>query len=121
MASSSYSSSSTSGSSDTFTPSEWTQQNMLSDLMQQKGLLIGIGAVVLAVLFFRGRSSDSQEQAARHLVRDWRRVDDTEGARDLVGEYLPTVLRPAMLIALEEIERQVQRGFQRLERQIERL
>jgi hypothetical protein len=94
---------------------------MTSDLMQQKGLLIGLGAVVLAFLFFRSRSSKPEEKAARRLVRDWRHVDDPDDARDLLTENLPTILRPALLAALQEIERQVQRGFQKLEHDIERL
>jgi hypothetical protein len=94
---------------------------MMSDLMQQKGLLIGVGAVLLGLLFVRGRASKPEQKAARRLVRDWRHVDDPDDARDLLGENLPTILRPALLIALEEIERQVHRGFQKLEREIERL
>jgi hypothetical protein len=93
----------------------------LDDLMQQKGLLIGLGAMIVAFLFVRSRSSRSEEKAARRLVRDWRNVDDPDDARDLLGENLPTIVRPALLAALEEIERQVRRGFRNLEREIERL
>ncbi|HEV7664157.1 MAG TPA: hypothetical protein VGQ62_11525 [Chloroflexota bacterium] len=93
----------------------------MSDLLQQKGLLIGLGVVIVAILFFRGRSSKPEEKAARRLVRDWRHVDDPDDVRDLLGENVPTILRPAMLIALQEIERQVHRGFQKLEHDIERL
>src|SRR3977135_175600 len=93
----------------------------LDDLMQQKGLLIGLGAMIVAFLFVRSRSSRPEEKAARRLVRDWRNVDDPDDARDLLGENLPTIVRPALLAALEEIERQVRRGFRNLEREIERL
>ena len=113
--------SSTSTSSyDRFTASEWTQQNMLSDLMQQKGLLIGVGVALVAFLVMRRRSAP-EEKAARRLVRDWRHVDDADDARDLLGEHVPTILRPALISALEEIEAQVHQLFRRLEREVERL
>jgi hypothetical protein len=34
---------------------------------------------------------------------------------------VPTIVRPVLLTILNEVERQVHRGFQSLERQIERL
>lgn len=119
-ASSSTSSSSPTSTFDAFSPTEWTQRTMFGDLMQQKGLLIGVALVVVGFLFFRSRSR-SQETAARHLVRDWRQVDDPDDARSLLGSNLPVIMRPALLAALEEIERQVDHGFRRLERQISRL
>src|SRR5947209_2106624 len=103
-----------------YTASEWTQQTMMSDLMQQKGLLVGLGAVLVTLLLLRGRSRP-EEKAARRLVRDWRHVDDRDDVRDLLGENLPTVVRPALLTALAEIERQVHRGFRRLEHEIRAL
>jgi len=110
-----------SNSSDHFTPSEWTQQSMLSDLTQQKGVLIGVGiAVGLLILFLRRRKAP-EEKAAQRLVRDWRKVDDASDVRDLLGSNVPTIVRPALLMALHEIERQVHRGFESLERDIERL
>jgi len=93
---------------------------MLSDLMQQKGLLIGAGVVIAMILFFRGRSRP-EEEAARRLVREWRHVDDADDVRDLLGDNVPKIMRPALLMALEEIERQVDHGFRRLEREIQRL
>jgi hypothetical protein len=111
---------SSTGSSDRFTASEWTQQTMLSDLMQQKWLIVGAGAFI-GLLWLMSRRSAPEEQAARRLVRDWRRVDDAEDVRDLLGENIPTILRPALLSALDEIERQVHRAFRELEREIERL
>ena len=93
---------------------------MMSDLMQQKGLLIGAGVVIGALLLFRRRSAP-EEKAARRLVRDIRRVDDAGDVRDLLGDNLPTIVRPALLMALSEIERQVHRGFRMLEREIEHL
>ena len=118
MASSS--STSSSSSSDNFTPSEWTQQTMLSDVMQQKGLLIGLGVVIGAFFLFRPRSAP-EEKAARRLVRDIRHVDDADDVRNLLGDNLPTIVRPALLIALNEIERQVHKGFRTLEKEIEHL
>ena len=94
---------------------------MMSDLMQQKGLLIGAGVAVVLFLFFRGRSTREDEKAARKLVRDWRHVDDPGDVRDLLGENLPPIVRPALLMILAEIERQVEIGFRRLEHQSERL
>jgi hypothetical protein len=95
---------------------------MFSDVMQQKGLLIGAGVMVgLFVLFMMGRRPAPQEEAARRLVRDWRKVDDADDVRDLLGSNLPAIVRPALLLVLHEIERQVHRGFQSLERDIERL
>ena len=112
--------SSSSTSSNGLTASEWTQQSMLSDLMQQKGLLIGLG-VVIGLVILLSRRSAPEEKAARRLVRDWRHVDDPDDARDLLSENVPTIVRPALLAALDEIERQVHRGFRSLERDIERL
>jgi hypothetical protein len=117
---SSTSSTSSSSSSDNFTPTEWTQQTMMSDLMHQKGLLIGLGAVIGAFLLFRPRAAP-EEKAARRLVRDIRKVDDADDVRSLLGDNLPTIVRPALLTALNEIERQVHRGFRTLEREIEHL
>jgi hypothetical protein len=77
-------------------------------------------ALGLFVLLLRRRSAP-EEQAARRLVRDWRKVDDAADVRDLLGSNLPTIVRPALLMALHEIERQVHKGFQNLERDIERL
>jgi hypothetical protein len=93
---------------------------MLSDLMQQKGLLIGIGVVVGLALLLSRRSAP-EEKAARRLVRNWRHVDDAADVRDLLGENLPPIVRPALLALLEELQRQVHRGFRSLEREIERL
>ena len=107
-------------SSNGLTASEWTQQSMLSDLMQQKGLLIGIGVVVGLALLLSRRSAP-EEKAARRLVRNWRHVDDADDVRDLLGENLPPIVRPALLALLEELQRQVHRGFRSLEREIERL
>jgi len=114
------SSTSSTSSSDNFTPSEWTQQTMLSDVMQQKGLLIGLGVVIGAFFLFRPRSAP-EEKAARRLVRDIRHVDDADDVRNLLGDNLPTIVRPALLIALNEIERQVHKGFRTLEKEIEHL
>lgn len=94
---------------------------MLSDVMQQKPLLIGLAAVVVVFLFFRARSPKPEEKAARRLVRESRKVDDLDDARDLLGSNLPTILRPALLIAIEEVQRQVHNGFRRLEREISHL
>jgi hypothetical protein len=107
-------------SADTYTASEWTQQNMLTDLLQQKGLIIGAGVIVGLFLLLRGRQRPEQK-AARNLVREWRHVDDPSDVRDLLGENLPPIFRPALLMVLGEVQRQVKLGFRRLERQIERL
>jgi hypothetical protein len=88
--------------------------------MQQKGLLVGLGVVVGAFLLFRPRSAP-QEKAARRLVRNIRRVDDADDVRDLLGDNLPTIVRPALMIALGEIERRVHKGFRTLEKEIEHL
>ena len=114
------SASGTASGTDSYTASEWTQQSMLGDLLQQKGLLIGAAVAVGLIWFMRGRSRP-EEKAARNLVREWRHVDDPSDVRDLLGENLPPIVRPALLMALAEIERQVQAGFRRLERQVERL
>jgi hypothetical protein len=88
--------------------------------MQQKGLLVGFGVVVLGFWLLRRRSRP-EEKAARRLVRDWRKVDDADDVRDLLGHNLPPIVRPALLIALQEIEKQVQLVFRKLEREIERI
>jgi hypothetical protein len=113
--------SSSSSTSDNYTSTEWTETNMLTDLMQQRGLLVGLGALVVAFLFFKRRSGRPEEKAARRLVRDMRRVDDPDDVRDLLGDNLPAIVRPALLIALAEIERQVHRGFDKLQHDLQRL
>jgi hypothetical protein len=110
----------TSSPSEPYTASDWTQQSMLGDLMQQKWLLVGAG-VVIAGLWLVSRRSQSQEHAARRLVRDWTKVDDPDDARNLLGENVPVIMRPVLLSALEELERLVHRWFAHLEREIERL
>jgi hypothetical protein len=94
---------------------------MLGDLSQQKWLLIGAGCFVGAVVLWASRRKAPEEEAARRLVRDWRNVDDADDARELLGSNVPTVFKPAMLAALEEIEDQVHKGFRRAEREINRL
>jgi hypothetical protein len=106
--------------SEDYSASEWTQHSMWNDVMQQKWLLVGAAAFVGAVWLFSRRSAP-EEQAARRLVRDWRNVDDPTDVRDLLGDNLPTILRPALLTALEEIENIVHRWFRQLEREIRRL
>lgn len=103
-----------------YSASEWTQQSMFGDLMQQKWLWLGVGGVVVAVWLLARRSAP-EEQAARRLVRDWRHVDDPDDVRDLLGSNVPTILRPALLAALEELEDQVHQLFRRAEREINRL
>ena len=113
---------SSSSSSDHFTPTEWTQRTMLSDVMQQKGLLIGGGVGVLLFLFLLTRRGPAPEQrAARRLVRDWRKVGNAADVVDLLGANLPAIIRPVLIMALHELERQLRKGFQSLERDIERL
>ena len=75
----------------------------------------------IAALWLFSRRSAPQEQAARRLVRDWRNVDDPTDIRELLGDNLPPILRPALLSALEEIENIVHRWFRQLEREIHRL
>ena len=107
--------------SERLTSSEFTEQTMWSDLTQQRWLIgIGLGLGVLFVLRLLRREPE-QEQAARRLVRDWRKVDDVGDARDLLGENIPAIMRPVLLLTMEEIERQVRRGFRQLERAIEDL
>jgi hypothetical protein len=111
----------TSSDSDRLTSSEFTQQTMWSDLTEQRwliGLGLGLGTLFLVKML---RHEPEQEQAARRLVRDWRKVDDVTDARDLLGENIPAIMRPVLLLTLQEIERQVRRGFRRLEHTIEDL
>src|SRR5687767_8693088 len=112
---------STTPSSEPMTASELTQNTMLSDLLQQRTLLIGVGMTLLAMWFFATRRQEPQAQAARRLVRDWRNVDDFDDARDLLGSNVPAIVRPALLLVLSGIERQVKFGFRRVERSISRL
>jgi hypothetical protein len=97
-----------------------TPTSFLSELMHQKGLLIGLGLAIVGFFVFSRRPAP-QEKAARRLVRDFRHVDDAGDLRDVLGSTLPTIVRPVLLLALEEIERQVHRGFDNLERELERL
>ena len=102
------------------TASQFTQNTMWSDLLEQRGLLIGAAVAVIGLVWWmrRGSSSD-EEQAARRLVRDWRHVDDADDARDLVGSNLPVIFRPALLAILDVVQDQVHSGFRQIERQIE--
>ena len=104
----------------TYTASEWTQQTMFNDLMQQKWLVIGAAGLV-GFVWLMSRRSSPEEQAARHLVRDWRHVDDPDDARELLGSNVPTIFRPVLLTILEELEDLTQQWFRRAEREIERL
>jgi hypothetical protein len=112
---------STTHSSEPMTASELTQNTMLSDILEQRSLLIGVGVTLAALWFFMSRRPAREEQAARRLVRDWRKVDDIDDARDLLGSNVPPILRPALLIVLEEVERQIKHGFRRVERSIQHL
>jgi hypothetical protein len=109
-----------SSTSDQYTASEWTQQSMIGDLMQQKWLLVGFGCAAGA-LWLWSRRKAPEEEAARRLVRDWRHVDDADDVRELLGSNVPTILRPALLSALEEIEAVTHQWFRRLERHINHL
>jgi hypothetical protein len=106
---------------ESLTPTELTQRTGLADIGQQRWLLIGAGLAVFAIFMFWLRRPARQQQAARRLVRDWSDVDDVDDARDLLGSNLPAVLQPALLVTLEAIERQVDRGFRRLERAVQKL
>jgi len=103
--------------SDHLTASEWTQQNMLSDVMQQKMVLIGAGCFIGA-LFLLSRRVRARRTGGAPLIRDFRHVDDAADVRDLLGENVPTILKPVLLSAVEELERQVARWFRQLEREI---
>ena len=107
--------------SDPMTASDLTQRSMLSDLLEQKALLVGVGLTIAALWFFLSRRAAPEEEAARRLVRDWRKVDDIYDARDLLGSNVPAIMRPALLMVLSEIERQIKTVFRRLERSIQRL
>jgi hypothetical protein len=111
---------STRSGTDGYTASEWTQQTMMNDVFQQRWLLIGVGCFLGGLWLFSRRPAP-EEKAARRLVRDWRNVDDAEDVRELLGENVPTILKPAVLSVLEEIEIQVHQFFRRLEREIQRL
>ena len=107
--------------SERLTSTEFTQHTMWSDLTQQRWLMpVGIGIGVLLLVNVMRRPAP-QEKAARHLVRDWRNVDDIGDARELIGENVPTIIRPVLLLILEEVERQVRQGFRRVEHTIEHL
>ena len=109
------------GVSDQYTASEWTQQSMVGDLSQQKWLMVGAAFFVGALLLWASRRKAPEEKAARRLVRDWRHVDDVDDARDLLGTNVPTILKPALLTALEEIQDQIHDLFRRAEREINHL
>lgn len=107
--------------SDTLTASELTQKTMLSDLKQQPMVWAGAALAVVALGLWWTRRQPSQEKAARHLVRDWRGVDDVDDARALLGSNVPVILRPALLAALEAAEGQVDTWFRQAERAITRM
>ncbi|MBV9895901.1 MAG: hypothetical protein JO020_17195 [Chloroflexi bacterium] len=109
------------GVTDSYTASEWTQQTMFGHLSAQKWLIVGAACFVGALWLWSSRRKAPEEQAARRLVRDWRHVDDVDDARDLLGSNVPTILKPALLTALQEIEDQVHTLFRRAEREINRL
>ncbi|HYY87313.1 MAG TPA: hypothetical protein VFA49_00845, partial [Chloroflexota bacterium] len=103
------------------TPSELTQRSMLADMRQQPMIWAGFGLALFALLLFWIRRRPAQERAARHLVRDWRHVDDLDDARDLLGSNVPTILRPALMVLLREAEDQVDHWFRQMERSISRM
>ena len=107
--------------SDTLTASELTQKTMLSDLKQQPMVWAGAALAVVALGLWWTRRQPSQKNAARHLVRDWRGVDDVDDARALLGSNVPVILRPALLAALEAAEGQVDAWFRQAERAITRM
>jgi hypothetical protein len=106
---------------ESLTASELTQKTMLSDLKQQPMLWAGAALAVVALVLFWTRREPSQASAARHLVRDWRGVDDVDDARDLLGSNMPIILRPAMLAGLEALEDQVHTWFRQAERFISKM
>jgi hypothetical protein len=106
---------------ETVSPSELTQKTMLSDLKQQPMVWAGGALAVVALLLWWTRRQPSQQSAARHLVRDWRSVDDVDDARNLLGSNVPVILRPALLAALDALEAQVDTWFRQVERAISRM
>jgi len=103
------------------TSAQFTERTMLADLTQQPWLIAAGAGIGALVLFNMLRRPPEQERAARRLVRDWRKVDDVDDVRDLLGDNVPTIIRPVLLMVLEQIERQVEIGFRRLERSIQHL
>jgi hypothetical protein len=103
------------------TPSELTQRTMFEDMRQQPMVWAGLGVAVVAVVLFWVRRGQSQERAARHLVRDWRHVDDIHDARDLLGSNVPAVVRPALMVLLHEAEDYVDHWFRQMERALNRM
>ena len=103
------------------THTEFTERTMLSDLRQQPMLLVGAAVGFVALLLFWMRRKPSREQAARHLVRDFRDVDDPDDARGVLASNLPAIFRPALEALLEEAENLVHRWFRQLERAINRM
>src|SRR3981081_1630463 len=75
--------------SESLTSTEFTRRSMLNDLMQQRGLVIGVGLGAGLMLLFWLRREPDEKEAARRLVRDWRNVDDVDDARDLLGSNVP--------------------------------
>ena len=105
-------------SSQPMTAGQFTQQTALGDLMQQRGLIIGAVVALVALWLFARSRQAPEEHAARRMVRDLRRADDADDARDVLGSNLPTIVRPALLIVLQEVERQIEHGFRRLEKRL---
>ena len=103
------------------TPSELTQRTMPWDMPQRPMLWAGACLALLALLLFRRRRGAPQRRAARHLVRDWRSVDDIDDARDLLGSNLPPILKPALVALLNEAEQHTHRWFRQMERRISKL
>jgi hypothetical protein len=100
--------------------SDWTRQNMLTDLGQQRMLWAGLGTAAVLFLLFR-RREDEQEKAARHLVRDWRKVDDLDDAREHLQSNLTPLIRPVLLSLLGELETASHKWLRRVEREIKHL
>ncbi|MBV9175195.1 MAG: hypothetical protein JOZ81_34500 [Chloroflexi bacterium] len=110
----------TTSSSETVSTNQLTQRTMVSDLLQQRGLLVG-AAVAVGALWLFSRRKPPEEEAARRLVRDWRHVDDADDARSLLGSNLLPVLRPALLTLMDAVEDQIHVGFRQLERRLKHL
>ena len=79
---------------------------MLSDLMQQKGVLIGAGVTIgLFVLMLRRRSAPGKRPLDVSCATGGKSTTLTTCA--ICSANVPTIVRPALLMHLHEIERQV--------------
>src|SRR3569833_3683683 len=110
-------------SANTMGVSNYSQQNSFMDFGEQRSMLImaGIGAALLGLLRLRRRSSNDSRKRAKQLMKDLRKIDSVDDARDRLQPWLAPYLRPMLMAGLRALEAEVDDRFDMAERMIKSL